>query len=105
LRDAAAAGALIVNPVVYAELAPRFPQVEELELALAGYLREALPWPAAYLAGRVHARYRDAGGARTTTLPDFFIGAHAAVAGLRLLTRDAGRYRAYFPTVELITPA
>jgi hypothetical protein len=63
-----------------------------------------VPWPAAYLAGRAHADYRRAGGSRRSTLPDFFIGAHAAVGGMALLTRDAGRYRTYFPTVRLICP-
>jgi predicted nucleic acid-binding protein len=105
ITDAAAAGRLVVNPIIYAELAPRFPQIEELDAALAGYLRKPLPWAAAYLAGRAHARYRRAGGTRRSTLPDFFIGAHAAIEGMALLTRDAGRYDTYFPTVELISPA
>lgn len=91
--------------MIYAELAPRFAEIEELDAALAGYLRDPLPWAAAYLAGRAHARYRRAGGTRRSTLPDFFIGAHAAIEGMALLTRDAGRYGTYFPTVELISPA
>ena len=90
--------------MIYAELAPRFPAIEELDAALAGFARAPLPWPAAYLAGRAHARYRRAGGTRRSTLPDFFVGAHAAVEGMALLTRDAGRYRTYFPTVALICP-
>ena len=91
--------------MIYAQLAPRFPEIEELDAALAGYVREPLPWTAAYLAGRAHARYRRAGGSRRSTLPDFFIGAHAAIERMALLTRDTSRYRAYFPTVELISPA
>ena len=67
--------------------------------------RLALPWEAAFLAGKVFIRYRARGGARTRPLPDFFIGAHAAVAGLTLLTRDARRYREYFPKLKLIAPA
>jgi predicted nucleic acid-binding protein len=68
------------------------------------YRREHLPYEAAFLAGKAFLRYRGAGGARRSPLPDFYIGAHAAVAGYRLLTRDATRYRTYFPTLELIAP-
>ena len=105
IADARGRGALVINPIVYAEVAPRFTRREELDVALAGYRRQPLPWAAAYLAGRAHATYRRRGGRRTTTLPDFLIGAHAAVAGMRLLTRDPVRYRTYFPGVDLIAPA
>jgi hypothetical protein len=75
-----------------------------LDLPLEYFSREQIPWPAAFLAGKAFVDYRRRGGQRRSPLPDFFIGAHAAVAGLRLLTRDPTRYRAYFPTVELIAP-
>ena len=107
LERAGRAGALIINPIVYAELAPRFPDIHKLEVALPSevFLREQIPWPAAYLAGRAFREYRRRGGMRRSPLPDFFIGAHAALAGLRLLTRDPRRYRTYFPKVDLIAPA
>lgn len=68
------------------------------------FRREPLPFEAAFLAGKAFRRYRAAGGARSSALPDFYIGAHATVAGYRLMTRDAGRYRTYYPTLELIAP-
>jgi hypothetical protein len=97
---------LIVNPIVYAEVSVNFERIEELEAALPGdsFRREALPWEAAFLAGKCFVRYRRAGGARRAPLPDFYIGAHAAVRGIPLLTRDAARYRTYFPRLELILP-
>lgn len=99
-------GALFVNQIVYAEVSTGFPTAEECEWALAiqGIERVPLPWPAAFLAGRAFVAYRRRGDPRFSPLPDFFIGAHAAVAGLRLLTRDPARYRTYFPTLELIAP-
>jgi predicted nucleic acid-binding protein len=83
-----------------------FQTIEDLEDALPTdlYRREGLPFEAAFLAGKCFLRYRRAGGTRRSPLPDFYIGAHAAIAGYRLLTRDAGRYRTYFPTLELIAP-
>ncbi len=97
---------LVINPLIYAEVSVGFESVEALDASLSLRLleREPLPWAAAFLAGQCFVTYRRRGGARTSPLPDFFIGAHAAVAGYRLLTRDVARYRAYFPTVELIAP-
>ena len=97
---------LIVNPIVYAEVSVGFERIEELDAALPGesFRREPLPWEAAFLAGKCFARYRRAGGSRRAPLPDFYIGAHAAVRGIPLLTRDAARYRTYFPRLELILP-
>lgn len=97
---------LVINQVIYAELASRFARVEDLEHALPedDFQREQVPWSAAFLAGKAFVEYRRRGGLRRSPLPDFFIGAHAAVAGLRLLTRDPTRYRTYFPSVELIAP-
>lgn len=106
LADAAEAGPLYINPIVYSEVSIRFTTVEALEDALPpqDFRREPIPWAAAFLAGKVFLDYRRNQGAKSTTLPDFFVGAHAAVAGLDLLTRDVGRYRTYFPTVTLIAP-
>lgn len=107
LAEAAEAGPLSINPVIYAEVSIRFSTVEALEDALPSrdYRRVPIPWEAAFLAGKVFVDYRRNKGTRSTTLPDFFIGAHAAVAGLDLLTRDVSRYRTYFPTLSLIAPS
>ena len=106
LADAADAGYLVINPLVYAEVSIGFERIEELEEALPPdlFLRAPLPWPAAYLAGRCFVAYRRAGGTRRSPLPDFYIGAHAAVEGMRLLTRDPARYRPYLPRLELVSP-
>jgi predicted nucleic acid-binding protein len=97
---------LVINPVVYSEVSIRFKTIEELEDALPKgmFERRDIPWEAAFLAGKCFVKYRRAGGRRTAPLPDFFIGAHAAVVGLDLLTRDAARYRTYFPSVRIIAP-
>jgi len=97
---------LVINPIIYAEVSVGFTLIEDLERALPAelYRRENLPYEAAFLAGKVFLRYRRSGGVRRSPLPDFFIGAHAAVAGYRLLTRDAKRYRSYFPQLELVAP-
>lgn len=106
LEAVGAAGPMVINQVIYAEVSVRYADTDELDLDLPVDLfqREAVPWPAAFLAGKAFTEYRRRGGQRRSPLPDFFIGSHAAVAGLRLLTRDASRYRTYFPTVELIVP-
>ncbi len=106
LERAADEAILLINALIYAEVSVGFDSIEALEEALPPdlYRRERLPYEAAFLAGKAFLRYRLAGGARRSPLPDFYIGAHAAVAGYRLLTRDATRYRTYFPTVELIAP-
>lgn len=106
LEAASLRGPLSINDVIYAELAVRYARIEDLEdfLAEAGIAMAPLPRAALFLAGKVFLQYRKAGGARSGVLPDFFIGAHAAVEDRPLLTRDVGRYRTYFPTVELIAP-
>jgi predicted nucleic acid-binding protein len=106
LERCAEAGRLIVNPIIYAEVSIGFDAIEDLDAALPAsyFTREPLPWPAAFLAGKAHAAYRRRGGARRQPLPDFYIGAHAAIAGYTLLTRDARRYRTYFPKLRLIAP-
>ena len=97
---------LVINPSIYAEVSVRYETVEELETVLPADLfhRDVLPYEAAFLAGRCFVQYRRRGGKRTSPLVGFYIGAHAAVCGYRPLTRDATRYRAYFPTVALIAP-
>lgn len=106
LREAAASGATVINQIVYAEVAARFEREIELDDLLdeVGIGRDRLPWSAAFLAAQAHQLYRRRGGDRRSTLPDFFIGAHAAVRQYRLLTRDPRRQRTYFPTVKLICP-
>lgn len=97
---------LIINPIIYAELSVSFATIEALDAALprAVYQREPLPWEAGFLAGKCYLAYRRRGGTRTSPLPDFYIGAHAAVRNLALLTRDAKRYRTYFANLEILHP-
>lgn len=95
---------LAINPVIYAELSPVFDQRRELDRCLASFTRLDLPYEAAWAAGKAHEQYARRGGHRLVPLPDFLIGAHAEVAGLRLLTRDARRIRTYFPRVALVCP-
>lgn len=106
LADAADAGTLVINPIVYAEISAGFERIEDLDDAVpeSDVVREPLPWDAGFLAAKAYLAYRRRGGERRSPLPDFYIGAHAAVRGHRLLTRDAARYRTYFPSVELMTP-
>ena len=97
---------LVINPLILAELSPRFACAADLEQALAGLplQRQALPWDAAFLAGQAFKVYRQSQGVRRSPLPDFYIGAHALVADLRLLTRDAPRYATVFPKLEIVSP-
>ena len=106
IEDAGDQGRLLLNPIVYAEASVGFARIEDIDLALPTqfYERVPLPWEAGFLAGKCFVEYRRRGGERTSPLPDFYIGAHAAVSGLRLLTRDPRRYRTYFPKLSLISP-
>lgn len=106
LERAAADGPIVINQVIYAEISTRYPTVEAVDPLLRELNIEVavIPRAALFLAGKAYLRYRAAGGSRTGVLADFFIGAHAAVDRLRLLTRDTRRYRSYFPTVQLIAP-
>lgn len=106
LEAAALRGPLLINDVIYAELSVRYERIEDLDtfVGRASLRREAIPTASLFLAGKAFRSYRKAGGARTGVLPDFFIGAHAAVRGHALLTRDRGRFATYFPTVALIEP-
>jgi predicted nucleic acid-binding protein len=106
LASAADAGGIVLNSVIYSEISVRFDRIEELEALLPpevfSYL--AIPREAAFLAGKCFVEYRRRGGSRVLPLPDFFIGAHAAVSSLPLVTRDARRFREYFPKLGLICP-
>ena len=106
LESVAEESALIVNPIIFAELSASFLKLEDLEevLPLDLYKREPLPYKAAFLAGRAFVKYKRRGGSKTSPMPDFYIGAHAEVANLRVLTRDPRRFRMYYPVVELLTP-
>jgi predicted nucleic acid-binding protein len=106
LERCADASELVIDPIIYAEVSIGFARIEDLDEALPteSFRRSPLPWEAGFLAGKCFMRYRKEGGARRAPLPDFYIGAHAAVAGMTLLTRDATRYRTYFPSLRLISP-
>ncbi|MGC2191212.1 MAG: type II toxin-antitoxin system VapC family toxin [Candidatus Dormiibacterota bacterium] len=100
------AGRLAINPIVYAEVSAGFDTIEDLDdaVAVSDFEREPLPYEAGFLAGKVFLAYRKRGGQRRSPLPDFYIGAHAAVRGYQLLTRDVARYRTYFPSLVLVSP-
>ena len=107
LADCARSNILAVNPIIYAEVSVGFEKIEELDAALpsAYFRRLPLPWEAAFLAGKCFLDYRRKGGRKRSPLPDFYIDAHADVSGMTLLTRDASRYRTYFPALRIISPA
>jgi len=99
-------GTVVINQIVYAEVGARYRDQGLLDEILSEqpFAREDLPWDAAFLAGQAYVTYRRRGGTRSTPLPDFFIGAHAATRGYRLLTRDRGNYAAYFPDIRIVSP-
>lgn len=99
-------GRLVINPIIYAEISTGFDTIEDLDDAVSAddFEREPLPYEAGFLAGKAFLAYRQRGGQRRSPLPDFYIGAHAAVRGYRLLTRDVLRYRTSFPSLDLLTP-
>ncbi len=106
LAQAAQKGRLVINPLIYAEVSCGYDRIEDLDAAVPAdyYVREPLPWAAAFLAGKAFVRYRRRGGTRRAPLPDFYIGAHAAIAGYTLLTRDGRLYRASFPRLRIVAP-
>lgn len=106
LEGQLASGPLFINPVIYAEVSVRFERIESLDQALSGCRLSMLPLPreGLFLAGKAFLRHRRQGGTRTAPLPDFFIGAHAAVTGMPLLTRDGRRFTTHFPRLRLISP-
>lgn len=104
--EAAKGGPVLVNQVIYSEFSYRFDSIEEVDAALDrdGFRRENLPWEAAFAAAQAFRLYRAGGGRRDRVLPDFLIGAHAAIRGYTILTRDPAGYRAWFPTVDIVAP-
>lgn len=106
IRDAARSGLLFINPVIYSEFSYRFEAIDDVDAVLdpEEFRREPLPFAAAFAAAQAFRIYRAKGGARQRVLPDFFIGAHAAIRGYRILTRDPSGYRAYFPDLDIIAP-
>jgi predicted nucleic acid-binding protein len=107
IESTANASRLVINAIIYGEVSVYYSRIEDLDSALPRSMfdRESLPYDAGFLAGKAFLSYRRRGGTRSSSLPDFFIGAHAAIAGYKLLTRDAARYRTYFPTLSLISPS
>jgi predicted nucleic acid-binding protein len=98
-------GRVVINPLIYAEISVGYDTIEELDdlLPASDYEREPLPYTAGFAAGKAFLQYRRSGGDKRSPMPDFYIGAHAAVAGYQLLTRDVARYRTYFPTIALFS--
>jgi len=105
-RTAAAQGSILINPIIYAELAPAFANAADLDqwLAPGVFQRLPLPYAAGWLAAQAFVKYRRSGGVKTSPLPDFYIGAQAEIEGRTLVTRDAARYRTYFPNLQIIAP-
>ena len=106
LSDIANEAILVINPIIYAEISVRFETIEGLEEAIPKeiFRKQPLPWEAGFLAGKCFLKYRESGGTRRSPLPDFYIGAHAAIRKMTLLTRDKNRYQTYFPKLEIIAP-
>jgi predicted nucleic acid-binding protein len=106
LEEARKRGSVIINQIIYAEFSLRYDTIAEVDSVLPGeeFRRESIPWPSAFAASKAFALYRRQGGVREQVLPDFLIGAHAAIRGYPVLTRDPAGFRQYFPTVELICP-
>lgn len=97
---------LVINPIIYTEVSIGFDRIEDLDEVLSGdfFRRDELPFEAGFLAGKAFMQYRRGGGVKSAPLPDFYIGAHAAIAGFDIVTRDVARFRTYYPTVTLIAP-
>jgi len=106
LEKLAESHTLVINPIIYSEISIGFDRIEDLDQALPPefFRRDPLPWEAGFLAGKCFVKYRRSGGRRRSPLPDFYIGAHAAIGGIALLTRDTNRYKTYFPKLGLISP-
>ena len=104
LREAAECSTVAINAIVFAEVSIKFERIESADAALADFAREPLPYEAGYLAGKAFLAYKRRGGAKRSPMPDFYVGAHALIGGMPLLTRDVGRYRTYFPALKIVGP-
>ena len=104
LRKAAEHSTLAINPIIFAEVSMKFARIEDADAALADFAREPLPYEAGFLSGKAFLAYRKRGGSKRSPMPDFYVGAHAVVGSMQLLTRDAARYRTYFPNLAIIAP-
>ena len=104
LRDAAEQSVLAINPIIFAEVSMKFDRIEDADRALVDFERRPLTYEAGFLAGKAFLAYRRRGGTKRSPIPDFYVGAHALVERMRLLTRDATRYRTYFPALEIVAP-
>jgi predicted nucleic acid-binding protein len=104
LRDAAEQSVLAINPIIFAEVSMKFGRIEDADRVLVDFERRALTYEAGFLAGKAFLAYRRRGGTKRSPMPDFYVGAHALVERMRLLTRDATRYRTYFPVLEIVAP-
>ena len=104
LREAAERSTLVINPIVFAEVSTKFDRIEDADAALIDFERDALPYEAGFLAGKAFLAYRRRGGAKRSPMPDFYVGAHAVIGRMELLTRDAGRYRTDFPALTIVAP-
>ena len=104
LRKAAEQSVLAINPIIFAEVSMKFARIEDADAALVDFQREPLPYEAGFLTGKAFLAYKKRGGTKTSPMPDFYVGAHAVVGRMELLTRDAARYRTYFPALTIIAP-
>jgi predicted nucleic acid-binding protein len=104
LRTAAEHSTLAINPIIFAEVSMKFARIEDADAALVDFAREPLPFEAGFLTGKAFLAYRKRGDAKRSPMPDFYVGAHAVIARMDLLTRDAARYRTYFPALTIIAP-
>jgi predicted nucleic acid-binding protein len=104
LRKAAEHSTLAINPIIFAEVSMKFARIEDADAALVDFAREPLPYDAGFLAGKAFLTYRRKGGAKRSPMPDFYVGAHAVIGRMDLLTRDAARYRTYFPGLKIVAP-
>jgi len=104
LREAAERSRLAINPIIFAEVSMKFDRIEDADRVLVDFERRRLPYEAGFLAGKAFLAYRRRGGAKRSPMPDFYVGAHAVVESMRLLTRDPVRYRTYFPALEILAP-